>query len=161
MLRGMDRRSLLACVALAPLALTLPGRALARDTRAEARALEGRLLAPCCWQQTLDIHESPLSSALRGEIEERLAGGESAASLEADMVARFGPRVRALPTEEALSASMIVAAGAGLAAAGALAFSVRRWLRRGREGAASPPPAAGRDAYDDRLDDALAELDRG
>lgn len=152
---------MLACVVLAPLAAALPGSALAQDTRAEARALEGRLLAPCCWQQTLDIHESPLSSALRGEIEERLASGESAAAIEADMVERFGQRVRALPTEGQLSASMFVAAAAGVAAAGALAFTVRRWLQRGQVQARKAPIEGPRDAYDDRLDDALAELDRG
>ena len=30
--------------------------------------LERRLFAPCCWSQTLDVHESELASSLRREI---------------------------------------------------------------------------------------------
>jgi cytochrome c-type biogenesis protein CcmH len=36
--------------------------------RRSALALELRLLAPCCWVQTLDVHESELATALRSEM---------------------------------------------------------------------------------------------
>ncbi len=59
--------------------------------------LEERLLAPCCYKQTLQIHESPKASELRREIRERLGRGDSVDAIEADMVRRFGPEVRAIP----------------------------------------------------------------
>ncbi|HMJ15590.1 MAG TPA: hypothetical protein VK524_29440, partial [Polyangiaceae bacterium] len=43
-----------------------------------ADRLEGRIRAPCCWNQTLDIHSSEIASALKREIRTRLRKGESA-----------------------------------------------------------------------------------
>src|SRR5690606_36137581 len=44
-----------------------------------AKRLEGRLLAPCCWdssKQTLDVHDSPVAHELKREIRRRLKAGE-------------------------------------------------------------------------------------
>jgi len=60
-----------------------------------ARELERRLLAPCCWRETLDVHTSPLTTELHGEIRRRLTAGNSVAQIENDLVARYGPRLRA------------------------------------------------------------------
>ena len=45
---------------------------------AGALAIETRLLAPCCWNGTLDTHDSELARTLRSEIETRVAHGASA-----------------------------------------------------------------------------------
>ena len=37
-----------------------------------ASRLEGRIMAPCCWNQTIDIHGSEPSYELRREIRRRL-----------------------------------------------------------------------------------------
>ena len=47
------------------------------------RALEGRLLAPCCYQGTLDVHESESAAALRMRIRGRLHAGETVEAVEA------------------------------------------------------------------------------
>src|SRR5689334_3223104 len=60
-----------------------------------ASALEGRIIAPCCWTQTIDIHGSELSNDLRREIRKRLRAGEGADAIEASLVARFGPKILA------------------------------------------------------------------
>src|ERR1700690_4185349 len=62
-----------------------------------AERLEGRLLAPCCWAQTLDIHGSDIATSLRREIRTRLKAGESADAIEASLVARYGEKMRAVP----------------------------------------------------------------
>ena len=64
--------------------------------------LEERLLAPCCYKQTLQIHESPLASQLRHEMKDRLVKGETVDTIEADMVKRYGPEVRAIPRDFSL-----------------------------------------------------------
>lgn len=64
--------------------------------------LQQKLLAPCCYKQILQIHESPQASALRREIRKRLAAGESPAVVEEDIVRRFGPEVRAIPKDFSL-----------------------------------------------------------
>ena len=63
-----------------------------------ANGLIERLRAPCCWQQTLDVHASPIAAELRAEIRTRVAAGEDVPTIEADLVQRYGERVRAVPT---------------------------------------------------------------
>lgn len=65
------------------------------DIGAQAKDLEAHLLAPCCWRETLTVHQSQIASALRDELRKRLARGESAAHIEADLVARYGQRIYA------------------------------------------------------------------
>jgi cytochrome c-type biogenesis protein CcmH len=129
------------------------------------QTLESRLLAPCCWTQTLDVHESEIAHSLRAEIRSRLAAGQSPDSIEADLISRYGERIRAFPKGTSLTrmgmwVSLCVAA-AGLG----VALAIGRWVRRGRREAAraSGPdssnhaPIPGRiDSWDERLD---AEID--
>lgn len=127
-----------------------------------ARAIESRLLAPCCWNGTLDAHESPLADTLRAEIRARLRRGESGASIEADLVARYGDRVRAVPRDGDTRPIVPVVVGlAMLVSVAMLARFVRRRTRR--EEPAGPAAAleskAPRDDYDARLDEELARLD--
>jgi len=125
---------------------------------ASARALEATLLSPCCFGGTIDVHDSDLSRALRREIEARVAAGEPTLAIEADLVARYGPQIRAMPKARALLgltvAVMLFVVGSG---ATLLSLMFRRRAAAGR----TPPPASSveRDAYDDRLDAELEALD--
>jgi cytochrome c-type biogenesis protein CcmH len=151
----------------------LGGQALAQEHGEESsayvqgeRALQSRLLAPCCWNQTIDIHESEVTRALRAEIRRRLKAGDSPEEIEEDLVARYGPRIRAVPRGGALTGmgwwlvAAFVAAGVGV---GGL---VVRWARRGRgEGGATrgegeaAAEATERDEWDERIDEELRAMD--
>jgi cytochrome c-type biogenesis protein CcmH len=123
-----------------------------------ASALEGRIIAPCCWTQTIDIHGSPQSNDLRREIRKRLRAGEEPDAIEASFVARFGPKVLAVPPGSPLKtfATLLVLAMAGAGVAGFL--MLKRW--RGRSLAAAGVPPAAKDAQlDARLDAELRALD--
>jgi cytochrome c-type biogenesis protein CcmH len=124
------------------------------------RALAARLLAPCCWDQTLDVHESELARELRREIHARLRRGEAADAIEQDLVARYGERLRAAPSSGTLGK---VALGLLLAIA-ATFLGIFALLRSWRSNAAQAAPSGGtlaavRDEYDERLDDELRERD--
>ncbi len=124
-----------------------------------ASVLEGRLLAPCCWNQTLDIHGSEISNGLRREIRRRLRAGETVAAIEADLVSRYGERIRAVPTGNPLAGFATgLAVLFGGAGAGAI-WMLSRWRKRRIEQLAREPQGADkkRDQYDDEID---AELDR-
>lgn len=95
-----------------------------------ASELEQRLIAPCCWQQTLDVHESELSTALRIEIRERLDGGETPAAIEDDFAARYGERVRAVPGAGDPRFALPVAVGFAMVLS---LFGLLGWVRRGRK----------------------------
>ncbi len=142
-----------------------PARAATPTTVAPVEGetvLMARLLAPCCYTQTLDVHESPEAAALRAEVRARLRAGESAAAIEQDFVARYGERVRALPAGHdprvalgLLSAGLVISAGALMARA------VSRWRRAadvGTESVGGAEDAASRDDYDARIDEELREL---
>jgi len=131
-----------------------------------ANRLEGRIRAPCCWNQTIDIHGSEVAQALRREIRTRLRAGETPDTIEASIVARYGDRVLAVPPGSPLKkvaiALALLLAGAGFFA-GRLVMRWRRGaLRLPAESAASSQAAgkdaASRDALDERLEAELRAL---
>lgn len=126
-----------------------------------AARLEGRIIAPCCWNQTIDIHGSEPSYELRREIRRRLKAGESADAIEASLIQRYGQRILAVPDSSPLigmaTLLVLVFGGAGLAAY----FMLKRWTRAGARPKQEKAPGGGepkRDALDDRLDRELAEI---
>lgn len=153
----VQRRGALVAFAVMALVATLAGPSQA-ETTAGAKALESRLHAPCCYQGTLDIHDSDLARSLRSEIESRLAGGESTESVQADFVARYGDKVVAARSDAPIRGMAIAVVLASLVAAASLAMVVRRWSRRERGGVAIASSST-RDALDDRIDADLAEID--
>ena len=146
-------------LSLALLALASPVYA-ASEAEARALALEKKLMAPCCWQGTLEFHHSELADTLHAEIRMRLRLGESAASIEESLVARFGARLLAVPSPGLLEGTAGVVM-LGLLVAGAFLWMLgRSWSRH----AVQSSPARGADSeptsllvYEARVD---AELER-
>ena len=96
-----------------------------------AARLEGRIMAPCCWTQTIDIHGSEQSYELRREIRKRLKAGESSDTIEASFVQRFGPKILAVPDSSPLG-SLATLLSIGFAGAGVAGYlMLRRWSRAG------------------------------
>ncbi len=130
-----------------------------------ASRLEGRIIAPCCWNQTIDIHGSEPSYQLRREIRRRLKAGESADAIEASFVQRHGAKILAVPDTSPLgNVATLLALGFGGAGVAAY-FMLKRWSRAGAASAAkaaSKVQGAGepkRDKLDERLDRELAEIE--
>lgn len=131
-----------------------------------AAELEGRIIAPCCWTQTIDIHGSEIATELRQEIRRRLTAGESADAIERSLVERYGEKILATPPGSRLgSAGGLLALG--LVGAGVSAvFLLKRWQRRSGESAPTKDKLAAAGAQtgdaelDARLDAELARMDR-
>jgi len=127
-----------------------------------ASELEGQILAPCCWNQTLDIHGSEIAQALKREIRTRLRAGDSVATIRADIVSRYGEKVLAVPPGNPLKdVALLLVFGVGLAGAFAFVF-VKRWRKRSADEApaARAPTSDKRDRWDDRLDTELEKLEQ-
>jgi cytochrome c-type biogenesis protein CcmH len=155
----MDNKFLLRLVIAVAALVLLPAVALAERHADGEIALEQRLMAPCCWVQTLDVHDSPIARELRAEVRARLSKGEAAASIERDFVSRYGERIVAMPVGNPLAKTAAVAGLAILVVGGLVVMMLRRWLRAGRP-PARPQPAGGpvaRDEWDDRLDQELKD----
>jgi cytochrome c-type biogenesis protein CcmH len=129
-----------------------------------ASYLEGRLLAPCCWdtsRQTLDIHGSPIANELRTEIRRRLKAGETTDAIQEDLVRRYTTKILAVPPDNPLP-RMGTVLSIGLLGAGALAARmVLRWRKKSLSAPVAPIPATAagptHDEWDDRLDRELDE----
>lgn len=124
------------------------------------------IVAPCCWEGTLETHESPLAAQLRTEIRTRLHAGEAAEAIEGDLIARYGEKARARPNEGTLTTIVLVLAAGALVMALVLVGMLRKWARRpapqatgGSTAKQSKAEAARDEAYDKRLDAELAALD--
>ena len=136
-----------------------------------AKRLEGRIIAPCCWNQTIDIHGSEPSYELRREIRRRLKAGEASDAIEASLIQRYGQKILAVQDKSPI---VSVANTLGLAFLGAgigAYFMLKRWSRAGADAAKKKPPGSGkgdgdgapsnepkRDSLDERLDQELAEI---
>lgn len=124
-------------------------------------ALEQRIMAPCCWVQTLDVHDSPIAKELRAEIHTRLSRGESSSAIEADLVQRYGTRIVAMPASNPLAKLAAVVVAVVLAAGFLVARALRRWTRRDqsevRSAQQKAPATSGPDEWDARLDEELRD----
>jgi cytochrome c-type biogenesis protein CcmH len=129
-----------------------------------AAVLEGKILAPCCWNQTIDIHGSEPSMALRREIRRRLRAGESEDAIMASLVDRYGAKILAVPAGSPLKGVAAVMA-LGMAGAGILAFGMlKRWRKRGGTTAAKDKSQKGEtppvdEKLEARLNAELSALD--
>jgi len=138
-----------------------------------ASAIEGRLMAPCCWTQTIDIHDSEIALSMRHEIRRRLRNGESADAIQASFVERYGPKIMAVQENSQLKNVFIglsvAMGGAGVAAA----LMLGRWRKQSTPAPKPKSDSNGkaddagkdqqdppRDQWDDKLDEELKELDR-
>lgn len=133
---------------------------------ARARALEGRLHAPCCRHLMFEGHASEQTQQLRKEIRARFAQGQSEIEIEAEMRRRYGDTIIAVPLDRDPRPGMSF--GLAIAMVGSVALLVMlalRWKRRTRLAAASsthpqPDGGDGKNDWDARLDRELRELER-
>jgi cytochrome c-type biogenesis protein CcmH len=126
------------------------------------RELLKRLVAPCCWNQTLDSHQGAAPDGFRAEIRSRLYAGETPAQIEADYVVRYGERVRAASHSRPLGWAAVIAGVAVIGAGAALVRMVLRWGKKSQalpENDKSKNDTAKPDALDERLDAELRSMD--
>jgi len=147
----------------APSASVAPENDFGADIQGDvpgASAIEGRLMAPCCWTQTIDIHDSEIALSMRHEIRRRLRNGESPEVIEASFVERYGPKIMAVQPNSPLKNVFIGLAVAIGAAGVASVFMLGRWRKRsaGHNGPETKRSEA-RDQWDDKLDAELHALD--
>ena len=117
-------------------------------------------MAPCCWTQTIDIHDSEISLSMRHEIRRRLRNGESADTIQTSFVERYGAKILAVQPNSPLKGVFIglsvVMGGAGIASA----LMIGRWRKQsGSKEAPETKRSEKRDEWDDKLDAELKDLD--
>jgi cytochrome c-type biogenesis protein CcmH/NrfF len=139
----------------------------------DERRLFYSLLCTCgCPRETLGTCTCDFAHARREELRALLEEGKSLAEIQELYAKRFGTQALAVPPNVGGSRALWALPLFGIvAAAGGVAFALARWRRRGggppdgpgagggTAGRAAPGSSA-HDAYDDKLDRELEELDR-
>lgn len=178
-LRPWIRAALLVCAALAIVPTWLPGEAISQAhvdkggtvgiQNETERALFFNLICACgCPRETLGTCTCGYANERRDELRTMLAQGQTVQAIQEAYGKRFGSNYLALPPNS--GASRLIWALpllAFVAGAGLVVVLLRRWTLRGRSAALAADaksvdenPERKRDAYDDKLDDQLRELDR-
>jgi cytochrome c-type biogenesis protein CcmH/NrfF len=138
-LSGKSLALLLACVSLfACRPAEDPESVRARAAHELARDL----MSPYCPGRTLAECPSPDAAAVREEIRAALRQGESPDSIRARIEQRFGDQVKGVPRERLGWVLPILALAAG---AGALAFALRRAVKKPSAASARIPPEVERE----------------
>ncbi|HEU0141471.1 MAG TPA: cytochrome c-type biogenesis protein CcmH [Bryobacteraceae bacterium] len=97
--------------------------------RERAEKLESRLLAPCCYQETVSRHLSDAATAMRAEIAQFISDGKPDREILHIYKARYGARVLVEPEGAAwwwMQTVPLVAAAAGLFF---VVIVIRNWRR--------------------------------
>ena len=127
----------------------------------EAKQLEAKLMAPCCWAQQVSLHQSPAADEIKQNIRRLLAEGKAPQQILDVYVAEYGDRILAEPPARGFSRLIYVAPWVFLVASVGLVVVVIKRLRAVSPAPASTGPAALPPTEDeaDRIDEELRKLD--
>jgi cytochrome c-type biogenesis protein CcmH len=155
----MSRLASLVALLLALMLAGAPATALAASCpKTTVADLEDEVMCPVC-QTTLALaREAPLAKRERAFITQLVRGCKSKQEIKQALLDQFGPTVLALPQDKGFDASVyVLPIVGGAAAAGAVAFMLLGWRRRGRRAGKAVPQRRSTRSEDLLLE---AELDR-
>ena len=145
--------ALAALLALGGLVLIEAVRPSAPLTPAEqAHQIAGELRCPDCLALSVAESQTAAAAAIRQQIVDLVAAGETPAQIRQHFVERYGEWILLSPTSPLAWWLPVAALLAGI---GLLAW----WLRRGRSAAPSRDPAPASAAVSDRIRDEVEQLD--
>lgn len=101
--------------------------------------LEDRLMAPCCYSQTIRVHMSMEAEQMREEVTNMVLAGKSEQDIVRYYKAKYGETILVVPDGEAGQIAFGVPITVALSAFGLLLFGIGRTLR-GRTAQLSPSP---------------------
>lgn len=126
----------------------------------QAKDLEAKLIAPCCWSQQVSVHQSPASDDIKSSIRRMLSEGKTSQQILDAYVAEYGDRILAEPPARGFSAALYVAPWILLVGSVGLVVVVIKRLRtpgRAAPGRTGEPPV--NDDESERIDEELRQLD--
>jgi cytochrome c-type biogenesis protein CcmH len=161
-----------AAISLALIVLFLFGGAFARTDSEKQQLqaeLERSLVAPCCWNMTVDQHDSPASREVRQKISELIDQGKTKEEILAYFTSqpKYGERILASPSQKTLLGKIAYwfAAAALLFGAGIVALVLKKIVRPAavKTQPASPSTTSAQkdepSYWEKRVEDELAKFD--
>ncbi len=114
-------------MALAGLILAQPILAAYGQGNPRLEKLYATFMSPCCWQQNLTVHDSPVANQLRAQIQQMVQEGRSDEEIKLSLIQKHTKRILAIPEGSQrvwLFATPWLAGVAGLLA---LVWAIRRY----------------------------------
>ncbi|HTV14390.1 MAG TPA: cytochrome c-type biogenesis protein CcmH [Acidobacteriaceae bacterium] len=109
--------------------------------RDQIRKIEGKLMAPCCYTQTIDVHESEIARQMRGEVTAMVLSGKSEAQILDFYKSEYGESILAVPDGAAGTLVFAIPAYATVFAILALLCGMVITVRRNHQPISLEPPA--------------------
>jgi cytochrome c-type biogenesis protein CcmH len=135
----------------------VPSRAATLEE--QARVIEGKLIAPCCWTQPVSQHYSQAAEEIRQGIRQMLAAGKSEQQILDYYVGQYGERILASPRARGFNLLAYILPWVFLVAASAVVvLFLRRWTKRPlAQTAPDTPDFAPEGSYMERVERELRE----
>jgi cytochrome c-type biogenesis protein CcmH len=111
--------------------------ALSPDLEATAKRIEGKLIAPCCFAQTVANHYSDVAEHIKEQIRHMLAQGETEQQIVGTYVRVYGERILAEPLARGFNwLAYLLPLLAVVAGVGGVILMLSRWQRIASENVA-------------------------
>ncbi|MDZ7292834.1 MAG: cytochrome c-type biogenesis protein CcmH [candidate division KSB1 bacterium] len=126
----------------------------------EVNKIARQLMAPCCWSETADVHQSPAAEEVRAQIRTALQKGYTESQIINSFVATYGERILAKPKAVGFNLLVWVLPVVAILLGG---YGAWRYLRRSSNQSAETRPVksvSSDDPYEQRLERELKEFDR-
>lgn len=116
---------------LTSIAWAQSGSGLSADDEKLARSIEGKLIAPCCYTQTVRDHNSEASDQVKAEIRTMISRGSGEGEIIDAFVDRYGDKILAAPAPRGFNLTAYILPTAAVLVAAVVVFLVAaRWRRR-------------------------------
>ncbi len=104
--------------------------ALSGEGKQTVHRLEHMLMAPCCYTQTIDLHNSDIANTMRHEVVAMVAAGKRAEEIFSHYKAIYGEQILAVPDGLLGQAAYAVPASVAAMATSALGLVLWRFHQR-------------------------------
>jgi cytochrome c-type biogenesis protein CcmH len=125
----------------------------------EVNKIAHQLIAPCCWSEPADVHQSPAAEEVRAQIRAALQQGYTEQQILDSFVAAYGERILAKPTAKGFNLLVWILPAVAIVSGGFVAWRYLRHSTRTEMVAKPPQPASMDDPYARRLERELEEFD--
>ena len=103
---------------------------LTPDQKQASHRVERMLMAPCCYTQTIDLHNSDIASTMRQEVVQMIVAGKQAPEIFAHYKAIYGEQILAVPDGRLGQAAYAIPAAVATAATGVLCLILWKFHQR-------------------------------
>ncbi|KAA3660654.1 MAG: cytochrome c-type biogenesis protein CcmH [Calditrichaeota bacterium] len=127
-------------------------------TKEQVDVITSQLIAPCCWSETANLHNSAAAIAVQEAVLQGLQEGKTEEQIKAAMVAQYGERILATPKLEGFNYFVFILPVVALLIGGYLVWI---YLARHRPTAQKTSGTRGKSLkdYDDRIEKELQKFD--